>query len=335
MCRGGRGGEFEEYLVDSGMTGSGWPEVPDLSSARSFQDVRSIVAAAFPDASSRAVGNWSGQLWSLRGLMSEGDFVLMPRRGQGSFAIGVIAGPYRFDGAAQPGYQHVRPVNWKAADVPKTSFGPDLRRSLGTYMTICEIRRDDVAARVDALASGQQDPKFAEHEGDGDGELDGDDVEAAAAVSIQELIRTRFPGHDLAVLVEAVLRANGYETRLSPPGPDQGVDVLAARGGLGFEGPRIAIQVKNSGAAQGVPVLNELLGAQSAFGAERALFVSWGGFTAEAARMARTKWFDLRLWTADELVAEVTAVYDQLPEAVRARLPLKQVWTAALPDEAQ
>jgi predicted Mrr-cat superfamily restriction endonuclease len=31
----------------------------------------------------------------------------------------------------------------------------------------------------------------------------------------------------------------------------------------------------------------------------------------------------------------VTAVYDQLPEAVRARLPLKQVWTAALPDEAQ
>ena len=216
MCRGGQEGEFEEYLVEAGLTGSGWAEVPDLSSAQSYHEVRSTVANAYPEASRRAVGNWSGQLWSLRNLMSEGDLVLMPRKGQGSVAIGVITGPYRFDGSAQPGYRHLRPVSWRASDIPKTSFGPDLRRSLGTYMTICEISREDVAARVDALASGKPDPRFVEAEPGGD-DVGGDDVEVAGSVSIQELIRTRFPDHDLAALVEAVLQANGYETRLSPP----------------------------------------------------------------------------------------------------------------------
>lgn len=80
----------------------------------------------------------------------------------------------------------------------------------------------------------------------------------------------------------------------------------------------------------GVPELNELAGAMTSFGAERALFVSWGGFTNQALQLARTKWFELRLWDADELVAQVTAVYDHLDREIRARLPLRQVWLSAV-----
>jgi restriction system protein len=131
-------------------------------------------------------------------------------------------------------------------------------------------------------------------------------------------------------LVAAVLEANGYQTEVSPPGPDGGVDVLAARGDLGFEGPRIAVQVKNTISAQGVPQINELVGAKTAFGADKALYVSWSGFTSQATSLARTNWFEIRLWNADVLVEQVTAVYDQLDAEIRAKLPLRQVWISAV-----
>lgn len=333
MCRGGKDGEYEEYLLDNEVTGSGWTKVPDLSAASTFEDVREVIAGAYVGESKHTIGNWAGQLWTLLS-MSPGDYVLMPRKGQGAVAIGKVTGPYRYDASADPGFRHLRSVQWLATEVPQTSIGPDIRGTLGAFMTLCAIRKDDVVARVEALATGKADPRFDAPEtvvaeaGEGT-------VAAVASVTIEELIRTQFPGHELAALVEAVLQANGYETRLSPPGPDGGVDVLAAKGGLGFDGPRIAVQVKNTGGAQGVKELNELLGAQARFGAERSLFVSWGGFTGEGAKLASTKWFELRLWTAEDLVREITAVYSRLPESFRSRMPLKQVWTSARSDEAE
>jgi restriction system protein len=39
-------------------------------------------------------------------------------------------------------------------------------------------------------------------------------------------------------LVAGILRAMGYRTTVSEPGPDRGVDVFASRDGLGLEEPR-------------------------------------------------------------------------------------------------
>jgi restriction system protein len=70
-----------------------------------------------------------------------------------------------------------------------------------------------------------------------------------------------------------------------------------------------------------------------AFGADYALFVSWSGFSTHALAMAKTKWFQLRLWTADDLVEQATSIYDDLPDDIRAKLPLRRVWiSAAEPD---
>jgi len=45
---------------------------------------------------------------------------------------------------------------------------------------------------------------------------------------IASLIISRFKGHGMALLVEALLKALGYITFRSPAGPDKGVDILAA-----------------------------------------------------------------------------------------------------------
>ena len=42
-----------------------------------------------------------------------------------------------------------------------------------------------------------------------------------------DLIIQKAKGHGLAQIVEALLRAKGFTTYMSPPGPDKGVDILA------------------------------------------------------------------------------------------------------------
>jgi restriction system protein len=333
LTRGGSNGEFEESAIESHVTGGGWHEVPDLISCTTYEAVRAVVFASYPEAKNRANGNWAGQLWALRVGISIGEIVVMPRKGQGIVAIGEVTSDYIYDANLGPERRHLRRVRWINPEVPKTTLGEDIQRSAGSIMTVCELRRPDIARRLLSAAQAGIDPGADQLDEPAseviDQELPLDNISVSASVSISEMIRHRFPAHELSVLVEAVLIANGYKTVLSPPGPDQGVDVLAASGHLGFEGTRIAVQVKNTGKPIGVSDINQLNGAKDAFNANRALFVSWGGYTSPAAGMAKTKWFDLRLWTADDLVSEVTAVYELLPEEIRAKLPLRRIWTSA------
>jgi len=64
-----------------------------------------------------------------------------------------------------------------------------------------------------------------------------------------------------------------------------------------------------------------------AFGADQGLLVSWGGFKESVRKEARQKWFNLRLWAADDIVAALQDNYQQLPEELQAELPFKRIWT--------
>lgn len=71
-------------------------------------------------------------------------------------------------------------------------------------------------------------------------------IEDYAKDQITEHITKKFKGHGLWHLVNAILTAQGRTTEESPPGSDSEVDVLASAGPLGFDHPRICVQVKSS-----------------------------------------------------------------------------------------
>jgi restriction system protein len=96
---------------------------------------------------------------------------------------------------------------------------------------------------------------------------------------------------------------------------------------LGFEHPRLAVQVKLSQSPCDVNSVRELQGAMHQFGADLGLYVAWGGFRGTAPRDARRDFFKLRLWDAETLLDELLRVYDRLPSDLQAELPLKRVWT--------
>lgn len=139
-------------------------------------------------------------------------------------------------------------------------------------------------------------------------------------------IEKHFRGHALAHLVGAVLKADGFQTEIAGPGPDGGVDILASRGPLRFDGPLICVQVKSSKHPEDVDTLRALRGAISNFNAQHGLLVAWSGFTRAVVREARQCYFQIRLWDAKDLVEEIYRTYDRLPEEIRLILRLERVW---------
>jgi restriction system protein len=137
-------------------------------------------------------------------------------------------------------------------------------------------------------------------------------------------------GHRLATLVDAVLQIEGYLTRVSPPGPDGGVDILAGTGPMGFGQPRLCVQVKSSPSPVDVNVLRGLQGVLQNFHAEQGLLVCWGGFKSSVIQEARQSFFTIRLWDSGDLLGMILKNHDKFPDELKAELPLKRIWALVL-----
>jgi restriction system protein len=152
-----------------------------------------------------------------------------------------------------------------------------------------------------------------------------DEVKAKADELIGDLISKNDP-YDLQELVAGLLQAMGYRTRVSPPGPDHGVDIVAHPDALGFESPRIKVQVKHRGAAASGPDIRNLVGTLSH--EEKGLFVSTGGFSKDA-RTEAEKGSRVTLVDSDDLVDLITEYYDKIDSDYKSLLPLRKVWVPA------
>lgn len=130
-------------------------------------------------------------------------------------------------------------------------------------------------------------------------------------------------GHPLADFVAHLLVAMGYRTRVSPEGPDGGVDIIAHKDELGFEPPIIKVQVKSNEGSIGDPVVSALYGKVSS--GEFGLLVTLGTFTSAARNFARSK-SNLRLIDGSELVQVVLQHYEQFDSRYKGLLPLKRVY---------
>ncbi|WP_326778869.1 CBS domain-containing protein [Streptomyces sp. NBC_01445] len=157
MIRAGADGEREDASLSEGLTIAGWPEVGDLTLCSSWDDLRTEIDKAYPRENPRVLSNWQGQLWRFRSVLTPGDIIVLPLKA-GSVAIGYLTGDYQYRADSPPGLRHVRTVTWSRTDVPRSEFRADLRATLGSLLTVSELRRLDAASRLAALADGSPDP---------------------------------------------------------------------------------------------------------------------------------------------------------------------------------
>ena len=165
-----------------------------------------------------------------------------------------MTGPYRYQHVNTES-RHTRPVHWLQRELPRTTFEQDLLYSFGAFMTVCNISRHDAARRkVVAVLEGKPDPGpsvplkslTVSPSPTDESESIPDLSQVAHDFRSSPRSSRGSHGHALARLVDAVLRADGWVTKISPPGPDGGVDILAGSGSLGLDVPRLCVQVKSA-----------------------------------------------------------------------------------------
>ena len=97
--------------------------------------------------------------------------------------------------------------------------------------------------------------------------------------------------------------------------------------------PRLCVQVKSSESPLDRPTLDQLIGSMQNFSAEQGLLVSWGGFKSSVDKEIPSQFFRVRLWDQKAIINELLHHYDSLDEDIKAEIPLKRMWSLAVPDE--
>jgi restriction system protein len=342
MVRAGRVGERESWCLETQVSGGGFRETGDLSKCQSRDEVLALVKAAYPDKPIQSNRNFAAQLWMLRGRIQIGDLVVLPLKTSKQIALGRCTSGYRYLDNDDPGKRHSIGVNWVRTDIPRTAFKQDLLFSLGAFMTICQLDRNDAEKRLSSVLGGGIDPgatipvpgstsnELAS--GDLGVEVNQVDIEAVALDGIRIRLLETFQSHQLADLTAAILRARGLTCVVSPPGPDKGIDIVAGGGPLGLDSPRIVVQCKSGQAPVDISVIQRLQGAMGTTGAEQALLVAFGGVNKAAAELLTNQQFKVKVWDADALVEALLQEYPRLDASIRELIPLRSVWTLANPD---
>lgn len=331
LCRAGRYGEYENRFLEDGRIYCTWDNLElSISSFSKKQDLQQYFIDHFQDVKTKTAMNWASQVYPFGHEMKKGEIVVLPSKIKAVIHFGKITGDYVFDESATPPYCHYHTVDWYAVDIPRSAFDQDILYSFGAFMTICRIKQEDrIKTQIKASQHGSTPGAATQPPVD----TTSRDIEQDALGDITDLIIQKAKGHGLAQIVDAILRAKGFTTYMSPPGPDKGVDILASGGTLGFGSPKICVQVKSSDAPVDRIVLDQLGGVMKNFNATYGLLVSWSGFKNSVISETAKQFFDIRLWTHKEVISEFLKHYDQMDEEIKEMIPLKRIWVVNQLDE--
>lgn len=338
LIRAGSHGEYEQKFIQENRVYVTWDDLDvDIGKFKQRAELTAAMTERYPDMKPKAIQNWVSQVWPFAHEIRKGDLVILPLKSQPAIYIGEVAGDYHPQLEGPNPFYHWRPVKWIGEAIPRANFGKDLLFSFGAFMTICRIQRNNAEQRIGAMrANGWKPETIAAAKSAApitDEAAEDTDLEELARDQISQLMASRFKGHGLTRLVEAILKAQGYTTYRSPEGADGGADILAGSGPLGFTSPRLCVEVKSESSPIDRPTVDKLLGAVSKFGADEGLFVSWSGFKSNVQKELAASFFRVRLWTQKELLEQLFAHYDHLDSELKAELPLKRIWTVAAQED--
>ncbi|MCY4046620.1 MAG: restriction endonuclease [Candidatus Dadabacteria bacterium] len=325
VARAGKHGGEEDLALEQGRAFIGWTHLGDLSDIHTREQIRELLEKKYPDWNSYKVGNHTGQIFRFIKEIQVGDLLALPLKKRPTIAFGEVVGDYEYIGGNPESAHHSRKVKWKSEPIPRSAFDKDLLYAFGSLLTVFRVNKNK-EDRIKAVIEGKPQPE-EETDNTGDEEQALPDLAQLAHDQVSDFIGYKFKSHRMEDLVAEVLKAQGFEVRPNPrKGSDGGVDILAGRGSMGFDEPRLCVQVKSGDTPINSTTYNELKGVMQKFGATHGLLVSWGGFNRNVEEEAKRDFFNIRLWNAEDLVNEIQDVYSNLPKEIQAELPMQQIW---------
>ncbi len=330
MVRAGRGGENVDEFLERGVVGFGGRELGPLPQPLTKDVLAPLYATHFASEKEGSRLSWTNQLLRFTVELKVGDEVITFDRERRRYLLGRIDGEYQFtepDAGLTP---HVRRVKWTHQAL-RDSLSAATRNTLGSVLTVFKLNPDaaaDVNGQAQPLGvTAEPTPKVVTAtEAQKNREalfVITSETFAKADDFIEDQIDA-LGWEQMQELVAGILRAMGYRTTVSPPGPDRGVDVFASPDGLGLEEPRIFVEVKHRSAPMGAQEVRAFLGGRKA--GDKCLYVSTGGFSKDAHYEAERSQVAITLLPLPKLRKLLVEFYEKLDAETRALVPLKRLY---------
>ena len=327
MVRAGEGGYLAKDFA-RGFVAIGFEKLGDMTDVTAQERIREKFITAYPDARPSEIGNPVAIFYKFRTVLTVGDTVLTYDPDSREYLLGKIASDYYYKPGEVPDYNHVRKVQW-AGRVSRDSLTATSRNSLGSTLTMFAIN-DDVWADIQGVLSGAPAAPLDDTEEEEKKELQ--QIKEDNIGKARELIKDKIlklTDREMEHLVAAILRSMGYKTRVTPVGPDRGVDVLASPDGLGLQEPRIKAEVKHrQKTTMGPQDIRSFLGGLR--DGNRGLFISSGGFTKEAKYEAERATIPCTLIDLEDLASLVIDNYENFDLEGCTLIPLTKVYWPAV-----
>lgn len=331
-------------LVDEGFVSIGWDEVGDLSRFPGGRaSIKKALAERHPDAKTNSIAGQAGVLYRFAHEVAVNDIVVAPYKPDSTINIGVIDSPYYFEAGAST-HRHRHRVRWVKTGLPRAVFSQSALYELGSALTLFKVSRhipevltvlraetddaDAIADTVDSLPV--NDHLHDESVEDGMDEPRASRIERHTRDFILEVLSSVISPQDFEELSADLLRAIGYQARVTQYSQDGGVDVIAHKDPLGIEPPLIKAQCKQRVSTIGSPEINQLIGTQGT--GELCLFFTLGSYSRDAVAIARQR-SGLRLLSGEDIVSLIIDNYERLPERWHRAIPLTSVLVVS--DEAE
>ena len=158
LIRAGSSGEDEDLNIKDGIAVVSFVQVPDLTDVSTWDQLKETVRHSHPGDTESKIGNVAGQLWALRTRVRPGDLVALPFKATPLIALGIVTASYQYREVSGKGRRHMVSVDWKRIDFPRDAVQQDLFNSLGAFMTVCEMTRNDGAWRLQQMLETGTDP---------------------------------------------------------------------------------------------------------------------------------------------------------------------------------
>lgn len=244
MVRAGeRGFRFEDFKEKS-VVCIGWKEVGDLSELKTRELMKKRVASVFPDWTAYELGGSVGQLYRFAHEIKDGETVITYDTASRVYLVGQVKGGYEYTPGLVDGQPNIRRVVW-VGEIPRDALSVASRNSLGSTLTLFSLPPDVVKEMTASMGEGGKKAPQPVDEAFINDQVD--DLYKDQQTKSLEFIKDRviaLKWDEMQELVAGLLRAMGYKTRISPSGSDRGKDIVASPDGLGFEDPRIVVEVK-------------------------------------------------------------------------------------------
>lgn len=321
MVRAGEGGQDLDRFLSEEVVALGLESMEAISPGEDRETITRRIREIYPAWSKGKVSIWAGQLFRFVSEMKKGDKVLTYDTSRRVYHLGEVTGESTYDAEFLPEIPEYRKVRWET-EIPRDQLSTTTKNSLGAISTLFQLP-DHAAAEVLKVAQGNGRPEETESAAEEAEENVLADIRWRAQEFIKDRINALDP-REMEELTAALLRAMGYKTRVTPAGPDRGVDIMASPDGLGFEQPRIIAEVKHRGDTSGAQAVRSFLGGRHQ--EDKGLFVSTGGFTKDARYEADRASIPLTLMDLDGLVTSLLEHYEKLDEEGKTLIPLTKVY---------